>query len=129
MTSKLPALRDSGPNGPYVIGTPQYTKAVTPAIADTAPERSSSSKRARKSSEDETPRPSTARKLTNSSGSRNVDVFMEKAGITPDSEGNTYTSNTFNFNHMTNQFQKNIFQYAESKDEAEAKILKLEAEI
>ena len=108
MTSKLPALRD---NGHYLIGSPHtQTKAVTPAIADAAPERSSSSKRARRSSEDETPRPSSSRKLTNSSGSRNVDVFMEKAGITPDSEGNTYTSNTFNFNHMTNQFQKNIFQ-------------------
>ena len=105
MTSKLPALRD----GHYLIGTPHtQTKAVTPAIADTAPERSSSSKRARKSSEDETPRPSSTRKLTNSSGSRNVDVFMEKAGITPDSEGNTYNSNTFNFNHITNQFQKKI---------------------
>ena len=122
---KSPALRDE----PFVVGSPAYTKTPTPAIADRAPEREPSTKRRRNSSDLEPSSPSSARRLASSSGSRNVDVFIEKAGITPDSGGNTYNSNTFNFNHITNQFQKNISQYAESKEEAETKIRNLEATI
>ena len=118
---KSPARRDEA----ILLGSPN-AKSPTPAITDAAPDRA---KRKRTSGEMQTPRPASSVRRVGNGGSSYVDIFMEATGIRPDSEGNTYNSTTYNFNKVTNQFQKKNFQYAESKEEAEAKILKLEAEI
>ena len=104
-----PALRGA----PFVVGAPGATKAPTPALTDRAPERENSAKRPRNSNDVEPARPSSARRLA-STGPYTIDAFFETAGITPDSEGNTYNSTTYNFNKVTNQSQKKISQYAES---------------